>query len=387
MLAGMYALMATLSMTFPLLSLIMERSDVAEGVIGLLGAMPSVGLIVAAGFVGAINRRLGTYRQLLFSGLLGAAMFGVLGLFQYVPVWFVALFLMGCAIDGIFVICEGWVNVLAGNHNRGRVIGVYGTVASLGMMTGPIILTLIGTRGAAPFVVGVICLLLFVVPITDPAPARARIRGRAHRRRARFPEAGARAGAGRTRVRPVRVDLLGPVPGLRLAQRVGRGGSDHRHGHPLRRLPLLAAADRHARRACQHAPAARGLCHRRDRRLAVAGTRGGGRRPRLLAHPVRLGRPGRRRLHPRPGRARPALPRRHPARRQRRLRHRLGCGRCHRPGDYRLTDGQLRPGRPAGRVRDPVRRARPPRRLARTAGRESARHATAQTERSLPDTP
>jgi MFS family permease len=165
-LAGMYALMATLSMTFPLLSLIMDRSGVAESVIGLLGAMPSVGLIVAAGFVGAINRRLGTYRQLLFSGLLGAAMFGVLGLFQYVPVWFVALFLMGCAIDGIFVICEGWVNALANNHNRGRVIGIYGTVASLGMMTGPIILTLIGTRGAAPFVVGAICLLLFVAPIT-----------------------------------------------------------------------------------------------------------------------------------------------------------------------------------------------------------------------------
>lgn len=165
-LAGMYALMATLSMTFPLLSLIMERQGIAEHVIGLLGAMPSVGLVVAAGFVGAINRRLGTYRQLLFSGLIGAAMFGVLGLFQYVAVWFVALFLMGCAIDGIFVICEGWVNSLANNHNRGRVIGVYGTVASLGMMTGPIILTLIGTQGAAPFIVGVICLLLFVVPIT-----------------------------------------------------------------------------------------------------------------------------------------------------------------------------------------------------------------------------
>lgn len=165
-LAGMYALMATLSMTFPLLSLIMERGGTDERIIGLLGAMPSVGLIVAAGFVGAINRRLGTFRQLFLSGLVGATMFGLLGAFQYVPVWFVALFLMGCAIDGIFVICEGWVNALANNRNRGRVIGVYGTVASLGMMTGPVILTFVGTRGATPFVVGVACLLLFLVPIT-----------------------------------------------------------------------------------------------------------------------------------------------------------------------------------------------------------------------------
>lgn len=165
-LAGMYALMATLSMTFPLLSLIMDRAGTDERVIGLLGAMPSLGLILAAALVGPLNRRFGTFRFLFAAGLLGATMFGVLGAFQYIAVWFVALFLMGCAIDGIFVICEGWVNTLADDGNRGRVIGVYGTVASLGMMTGPIILTLVGTRGATPFVVGVICLLLFLLPIT-----------------------------------------------------------------------------------------------------------------------------------------------------------------------------------------------------------------------------
>ena len=165
-LAGMYALTATLSMTFPLLSLIMDRAGTDERIIGLLGSMPGVGLIVAAGLVGPLNRRLGTFRFLIACGTIGAVMFGVLGAFQYVAVWFVALFLMGCAVDGIFIICEGWVNVLADDDNRGRVIGIYGTVASLGMMTGPVILTIVGTRGPAPFVVGVVCLLLFLVPMT-----------------------------------------------------------------------------------------------------------------------------------------------------------------------------------------------------------------------------
>lgn len=165
-LAGMYALMATLSMTFPLLSLIMERTGTDERIIGLLGSMPAVGLIVAASLISPLNRRFGTYRFLLACGSLGAVMFGVLGAFQYIPVWFVTLFFMGCAIDGIFVICEGWVNALANDANRGRVIGVYGTVASLGLMTGPVILTIVGTRGPTPFVVGVICLLLFLVPMT-----------------------------------------------------------------------------------------------------------------------------------------------------------------------------------------------------------------------------
>lgn len=163
---GMYALMATLSMTFPLLSLILERAGATGSVIGLLGAMPSLGLLLAAGAVGPLNRRLGTYRYLMLAGTLGAAMFGVLGLAQTLLVWFPALFVMGAAVSGIFVICEGWVNTLANQRNRGRVVGLYGTIGSLGMMTGPSILTLVGTRGAAPFVVGVACLLVFLVPIT-----------------------------------------------------------------------------------------------------------------------------------------------------------------------------------------------------------------------------
>ena len=165
-LSGMYALMATLSMTFPLLSLIMERGGAAESVIGLLGAMPSLGLLLVAGAVGPLNRRLGTYPYLVLSGLLGALMFGLLGAAQTLWVWFPALFVMGAAVSGIFVICEGWVNTLANEHNRGRVIGLYGTIGSLGLVTGPGILTLVGTRGAAPFVVGVACLLVFLVPIT-----------------------------------------------------------------------------------------------------------------------------------------------------------------------------------------------------------------------------
>ena len=165
-LAGMYALMATLSMTFPLLSLILERTGAAESTIGLLGAMPSLGLLLASSLVGPLNRRLGTYPYLILSGLVGACMFGLLGAMQHLEVWFPALFVMGAAVSGIFVICEGWVNSLANEHNRGRVIGLYGTVASLGLVTGPAILTAVGTRGIIPFVVGVVCLLVFLVPMT-----------------------------------------------------------------------------------------------------------------------------------------------------------------------------------------------------------------------------
>jgi MFS family permease len=164
-LTGMFALLSTLSMTFPLLSLLSEAGGVEERVIGLMGAMPSVGLIVASFCVPVLNRRLGTFRYLVLCAVAGAAIYALLGVFKTPLAWFPLLFLMGFAVDGIFVICEGWINSLANDANRGRVIGVYGTVASLGLTMGPTILTITGTQSDAPFVIGALLMLAFAGPV------------------------------------------------------------------------------------------------------------------------------------------------------------------------------------------------------------------------------
>lgn len=164
-LCGMFALLSTLSMTFPLLSLLSEAAGVEEKIIGLMGAMPSVGLIVASFFVPVLNRTLGTVSYLLACAVAGALIFGALGVFKTPAAWFPLLFLMGFAVDGIFVTCEGWINTLANDHNRGRVIGVYGTVASLGLTMGPTILTVTGTQSDLPFIIGAALMLVFAVPV------------------------------------------------------------------------------------------------------------------------------------------------------------------------------------------------------------------------------
>ncbi|MHC8508913.1 MAG: MFS transporter [Rhodospirillales bacterium] len=164
-LCGMFALLATLSMTFPLLSLLSIKGGLSESVIGLMGAMPSVGLIAAAFFVPFLSRRFGTFRYLIGSAAAAMAVFGLLGVFKTPLAWFPLLFLLGVSVDGIFVICEGWINVLANDQNRGRVIGVYGAVASAGLVVGPAVLSVTGTESNLPFIIGAGCFLLFAVPV------------------------------------------------------------------------------------------------------------------------------------------------------------------------------------------------------------------------------
>jgi hypothetical protein len=44
-------------------------------------------------------------------------------------------------------------------------MGIYGTVFSLGIVAGPVLLEFTGTEGATPFVVGAACLIITLLPL------------------------------------------------------------------------------------------------------------------------------------------------------------------------------------------------------------------------------
>jgi len=51
---------------------------------------------------------------------------------------------------------EIWLNTVSGNDARGTVMGVYGTVFSIGIVAGPSLLEFTGTRGWQPFAAGAV---------------------------------------------------------------------------------------------------------------------------------------------------------------------------------------------------------------------------------------
>ena len=57
------------------------------------------------------------------------------------------------------------MNRVAGDASRGAVMGVYGTVFSIGTVAGPLLLEVTGTRGWQPFLIGAACLLATLLPL------------------------------------------------------------------------------------------------------------------------------------------------------------------------------------------------------------------------------
>jgi MFS family permease len=71
----------------------------------------------------------------------------------------------GCALGLVWIASEIWMNNVSGTESRGAVMGIYGTVFSIGIVAGPILLEFTGTQGARPFAVGAACLILTLLPL------------------------------------------------------------------------------------------------------------------------------------------------------------------------------------------------------------------------------
>lgn len=151
---------------FPaLLSLNLESNGFEPSWNGLLGAMPAIAGIAIVPFSPRIVARIGARPAYLAGAAVSittAALFPVL---TSLPAWFVLRFLMGAGLAVQFVVGESWVNNLADDRTRGRIIGIYVIVLSAGLFVGPSIMSFAGTKGHSPFLVAAGLLLLACLPI------------------------------------------------------------------------------------------------------------------------------------------------------------------------------------------------------------------------------
>ena len=74
-------------------------------------------------------------------------------------------FALGVAASILFIVGEAWINEVAAEHTRGRVIGIYTGVLSAGYGAGPLVIPLTGIDGYAPFVVAAIVVATAGVPL------------------------------------------------------------------------------------------------------------------------------------------------------------------------------------------------------------------------------
>ncbi|WP_340107187.1 MFS transporter [Pikeienuella sp. HZG-20] len=154
-----------LSLSLPLLAILLERMGASGVAIGLNGAASAAAILFGGAFLPFALQRIPLPGLMLISML---AMAALLLLFPLVPdiwIWMGLRFLFGFAAASLFFCSEIWILSAAPPGKRGLAIGVYGLFLSLGFFAGPALLKLIGPEGHSPFIAGAAISLLATAPV------------------------------------------------------------------------------------------------------------------------------------------------------------------------------------------------------------------------------
>lgn len=149
----------------PLIAVTLEARQVDTVMIGINSAMTSLGVLVMAPYATVMVRRFGASPAMVGGLLVTAVSALAMAFIDNIWAWMVLRFLIGAGVSIHWVVSETWMNAIISERRRGLVMSIYITSIASGFALGPIILTLIGTEGPAPFVVIAAITALTALPL------------------------------------------------------------------------------------------------------------------------------------------------------------------------------------------------------------------------------
>jgi MFS family permease len=155
---------ASLALSFPLLSLVLEGTGTSTTAIGFNAAAHGLGVVIAAPFFGRAIQAWGAARTMRVGLTVAAFLFVSFPLRVDPTLWFFLRLAFGAATAVVFIVSEAAINALVEDHRRGRVLGLYGTMFAIGYAAGPLIIAAVGSEGLAPFLIGATVLGAGIVP-------------------------------------------------------------------------------------------------------------------------------------------------------------------------------------------------------------------------------
>src|SRR5688572_28059500 len=146
-------------LTFPLLSLLLERRGVPAWIIGLNSAMSPLGIILAGPVIPAAVRLFGA-RQLALFTLFGMALL-LMGFYVFpsLVAWFVLRFAFGVIAGTLYTLSEAWIVHFAEGPRRGRITGIYTSVVAITFSAGPLIIPYLEVESITPWLLGSVLVL------------------------------------------------------------------------------------------------------------------------------------------------------------------------------------------------------------------------------------
>lgn len=149
----------------PLLPLLLEQRGLDTTLNGLNAAATFIGVIIGPLLAPRFVRLLGIRNFLAVCFCCDVALFLAMKPFDSIAAWFVLRGALGVVGSSIFTTGEAWINLLAGDVGRGRIIGVYAAALSAGFGVGPLLLAITGIEGWAPFLANAAITALATVPL------------------------------------------------------------------------------------------------------------------------------------------------------------------------------------------------------------------------------
>ncbi|HEX4112156.1 MAG TPA: MFS transporter [Stellaceae bacterium] len=149
----------------PLLSLMLEARGTDSSITGLNAAAGFIGVLVGPLLMPRLVARFGFKYLLLAALTLSLVLFLLLKPLDNLAAWFALRFLGGFCGSSIFAATEAWISQLAGDNNRGRILGVYAASLSAGFAVGPIVLSATGIAGWAPFLACALIEIVAMLPL------------------------------------------------------------------------------------------------------------------------------------------------------------------------------------------------------------------------------
>jgi MFS family permease len=149
----------------PLVPLALERQGADKLTIGIVAAAWAIGMLATASHIPRLAARFGAVPFILAAVVAGSALTVGYTLTDSVVVWFVLTLLHGVVGGVPWVVSEIWMNVVAEEKQRGRVMAVYAMLVALGLALGPFVLQVVGVYGPTPFLTCAALALLVALPL------------------------------------------------------------------------------------------------------------------------------------------------------------------------------------------------------------------------------
>jgi MFS family permease len=182
--AAIVTVSVTLGLSWPLLAIVLERQGVPPWLNGLSASVQMAAVLAVMPVAPALIGRLGLVRMIAL-GIIGMAVcLALLPVFPNVWAWFPIRFALGLFEELVLVAGDIWINQLAEERTRGRLIGVYGMFLHAGFAVGPLAIILLGSEDWTVLYVGIAVVSLGMLPLLAARGAMAADEGKP---RARLP--------------------------------------------------------------------------------------------------------------------------------------------------------------------------------------------------------